>query len=517
MSEDRKMTREEAKRKAKAAKLAKRRRKVNRALLIIQALVSFIFTVAAYKFLPAKYKAAVAIILLLDFFMTYILLVLSGRQKNKAAAKKKRSAGCVISVITIIISLIGSFALIRVHQTLDGMNEDTMTVKIGVYVLKNDKAQEIEDAKDYQFGYTSMVEYENTMKAFDDIDKKVKQEVSKNSYDTAMELVDALYAKEAGAIVLNEAYVDVLSDMKDYKNFSDKTRLIYEVTIEKKVAERGKNNLTKEPFIVYLSGSDTRDTKLSTSRNDVNILAVVNPVNKQVLLVNTPRDCQIDLSVKPGQMDKLTHCGIYGIDCSMDTLGNFYGVDVNYYAQINFSGIIKLVDTLGGVTVESDRAFKTRTASSLNDDTRYEFVKGENEVDGHKALAFARERKAIGDGDLGRGIHQMALIKAIAKKAMSPAILKDFNGLLDSVKDMSATNLTASEMESLVQMQLDDPAEWNIVSYCLTGKGQKAHVASMAKKVYTMVPDQESYEKAKSLIDKVMKGETISEEDTKNN
>ena len=75
------MTREEAKRKAKAAKLAKRRRKVNRALLIIQALVSFIFTVAAYKFLPAKYKAAVAIILLLDFFMTYILLVLSGRRQ----------------------------------------------------------------------------------------------------------------------------------------------------------------------------------------------------------------------------------------------------------------------------------------------------------------------------------------------------------------------------------------------------------------------------------------------------
>ena len=187
------------------------------------------------------------------------------------------------------------------------------------------------------------------------------------------------------------------------------------------------------------------------------------------------------------------------------------------HSQINFTGIIKLVDTLGGVTVESDRAFKTRTASSLNDDTRYEFVEGENEVDGHKALAFARERKAIGDGDLGRGIHQMALIKAIAKKAMSPAILKDFNGLLDSVKDMSATNLTASEMESLVQMQLADPAEWNIVSYCLTGKGQTAHVASMTQMVYTMVPDQESYDKAKSLIDKAMKGETISEEDTKNN
>ena len=238
MSEDRKMTREEAKRKAKATKLAKRRRKVNRALLVIQAVVSFIFTVAAFKFLPAKYKAAVAIILLLDFFMTYILLVLSGRQKNKAAARKKRTAGCVISVITIIISIIGSFALIRVHQTLDGMNEDTMKVKIGVYVLKNDKAQEIADAKDYQFGYTSMVEYENTMKAFEDIDKKVKQEVSKNSYDTAMELVDALYAKEVGAIVLNEAYVDVLSDMKGYKKFSDKTRLIYEVTIEEGCRKR---------------------------------------------------------------------------------------------------------------------------------------------------------------------------------------------------------------------------------------------------------------------------------------
>ena len=104
----------------------------------------------------------------------------------------------------------------------------------------------------------------------------------------------------------------------------------------------------------------------------------------------------------------------------------------------------------------------------------------------------------------------MALIKALAKKAMSPAVLNDFTGLLDSVKDMTATNFSATEIESLVQMQLDDPAEWDILTYNLTGQYVKAYVASYSKKkVDTMIPDEEQLQQIKGLIQKVMNGDVL--------
>ena len=124
------------------------------------------------------------------------------------------------------------------------------------------------------------------------------------------------------------------------------------VTEDSQTAEK---SITTDPFVVYISGSDTRNLTLTTSRSDVNILAVVNPSTKQVLLINTPRDYYVDTAASAGAKDKLTHCGMYGIDCSMATLGNLYDEHVDYYVQINFNGFKTIVDAVGGITVESER------------------------------------------------------------------------------------------------------------------------------------------------------------------
>ena len=182
-----------------------------------------------------------------------------------------------------------------------------------------------------------------------------------------------------------------------------------------------------------------------------------------------------------------------------------YDTEIDYYFRVNFSGFEKIIDALGGVTVYSDYSFRAGGKS---------FQKGNNNLNGHEALAFARERYALKEDDLGRGAHQMALIKALAKKAMSPAVLNDFTGLLDSVKDMTATNFSASEIESLVQMQLDDPAEWDILTYNLTGQYVKAYVASYSKKkVDTMIPDEQQLQQIKGLIYKVMNGDVLTASD----
>ena len=66
------------------------------------------------------------------------------------------------------------------------------------------------------------------------------------------------------------------------------------------------NKITKEPFVVYLSGVDTRGDLTDKARSDVNIIAAVNPVTKQVVLINTPRDYYVDLA-GTNSKDKLTH------------------------------------------------------------------------------------------------------------------------------------------------------------------------------------------------------------------
>ena len=266
------------------------------------------------------------------------------------------------------------------------------------------------------------------------------------------------------------------------------------------------NKITKEPFVVYLSGVDTRGDLTDKARSDVNIIAAVNPVTKQVVLINTPRDYYVDLA-GTNSKDKLTHAGLYGVQTSMDTLGNLYGVDVQHYIRINFAGFINIVDALGGVDVYSDQAFTSVGSPGYYDPTT--FVEGWNHLDGKAALAFARERHAFKTGDVQRGINQMKVIDAMLNKIKSPALLMGFTKILDAVSDSFVTSLSQNQISALVRMQLSDFAEWNIERYTVTGTSGSSTKCYSAKgqKLYVMKPDEASVAKAKEMIAAVMGGE----------
>ena len=266
------------------------------------------------------------------------------------------------------------------------------------------------------------------------------------------------------------------------------------------------NKITKEPFVVYLSGVDTRGDLTDKARSDVNIIAAVNPVTKQVVLINTPRDYYVDLA-GTNSKDKLTHAGLYGVQTSMDTLGNLYGVDVQHYIRINFAGFINIIDALGGVDVYSDQAFTSVGSPGYYDPTT--FVEGWNHLDGKAALAFARERHAFKTGDVQRGINQMKVIDAMLNKIKSPALLMGFTKILDAVADSFVTSLSTNQISALVRMQLSDFAEWNIERYTVTGTSGSSTKCYSAKgqKLYVMKPDEASVAKAKEMIAAVLGGE----------
>ena len=271
------------------------------------------------------------------------------------------------------------------------------------------------------------------------------------------------------------------------------------------------NKITKEPFVLYLSGVDNRGELTEKARSDVNILAVVNPTTKRVALINTPRDYYVDLAGTDSK-DKLTHAGLYGVETSMATLGNLYGIQVDHYIRIDFSGFISIIDAVGGVDVYSDQAFTSVGSPGYYDPTT--FAEGWNHLDGKSALAFARERHAFASGDIQRGINQMKVIDAMANKLKSPTVLMSFSKLMDAVSNCFVTSLSQEQISALVRMQLGDLASWDIESRSVTGSSGKSSQCYSAKgqSLYVMKPDESSVSKAKELIASVLGGEgTVSD------
>ena len=253
-------------------------------------------------------------------------------------------------------------------------------------------------------------------------------------------------------------------------------------------------------FTMYISGIDSRSGLIAKSNSDVNILATVNVDTRQVLLVSTPRDFYVPLSISGGIPDKLTHAGIYGIDVSVDTMEMLYNTEIDYYFRVNFSGFEKIIDALGGVTVHSDYTF---TAGG------YSYYKGENNLDGAQALRFARERKSFSTGDRQRGKNQMAVIKAVIEKAMSPAILTGYMDIMEIVSGSFETSMPYDVIAELVRDQLDKGGSWNVVSCSVDGSDGNKIPYSMSTSAYVMIPDQSTVDAAIAKIQQVKNGEIL--------
>ena len=446
-----------------------------------------------------------------------VLIVLNAVSVIVQLPLRRNKAGkLIMGIVSLLLSgamLYGVVAVNSVQSALSKIvGKMTETEITEVRVMNDNPATSMGDTRGYTFGYIADADTKNTQSILDEISKSFGTIKSKG-YDSMTALADAPYDDEVDAILINQGYVDLLTEKDGYTDFRDQTRVLYTYTTTHEVDPIVPNtSITKEPFVVYCSGIDARVDAISAkSRSDVNILAVVNPTTKQILLVNTPRDYYLPLA-RNGELDKLTHAGLYGIDESMKVLGNLYGVQADYYVRVNFAGLVKIVDALGGVDIESDANFSCvpmETPDGNGDYTyqKYSFTKGINHVNGSQALAFARERKAFADGDNRRGQHQMTVIKAIVNKACSSAVLTKYQELLKAASDAFITNMPYADISSLVQMQLGDMADWNITTYAVSGEGSTEYCYALGDKAWVMIKDSSKVNTAKNMIQQVINGE----------
>ena len=478
-------------------------------IIVIMLSVVFMGLLAMTKMVPTIYMLIIGIVLAVIAAIIW-LLVWHTRYTGRFIG------GTVLAVIMIAILAFGGFYINKTRSAISSISGETTEVtQMAVYVKSDDAADSVEATAGYTYGILSSLDRENTDGAVAHLNSEFGTEVQTKEYAGLTELADGILNGEVNAMLLNSGYLSVYEDMDGYTDFSTKIKEVGTVDVESTI-QSAEESTPIEPittanggkvYTIYLSGIDTRGEMTAKSRSDVNIIATVNTDTHEILLVSTPRDYFVPLSISGGAPDKLTHAGIYGIDVCMDTLGMLYDIDINYYFRINFGGFVKVIDALGGITVNSDYDFDSKNILG------YHFNKGENYVNGEQALIFARERYAFQEGDRQRGKNQMEVIRGVVKKALSPEILTSYSSILSSLDGCFGTNITYEEIAQILQQQLTNGGDWTIVSYSVNGTGATEKPYSMSQKAYVMVPDYNTVDKAKSLMEKVRNGEVVTQEE----
>ncbi len=473
-------------------------KKIGIGIVCIQLVSTIFFAISLIRLgmLPTIYcGAAIAVLVLLFIIMGIIQL----RAKKKAVFSK------IISVLISVILLFGGFYIFKTGNVMASIsNTDNVKVdKFVVAVLADDSAETMNDVKDYLFGVQYALKEEEIKTVIETIEQELGITLKKAELDNIQKQLRALYSGEVQAIIINEAYIELMDD--ELEEVSKKIKIIHTYEMKQEVQtvpERVEIEVESDAFIVYVSGIDVYGNIDINSRSDVNILAVVNPTTHRILLVTTPRDYYVPFpGVTGGKRDKLTHAGIYGIDVSMDALGKLYDIDPDFYVRVNFTSLIKIVDALGGINVKSEISFTTYT-----DEGKMYVEKGLNHFNGKQTLAFCRERKSLAGGDNQRGKNQEAAFKAIIEKLLSPAILTGANGLISSVQGNVQTNMSQEQIQELIKAQLDNPQPWSIEMMAATGTGDMNYCYSMpGTKLYVSWPNEASVNSIKTAIQGIMK------------
>ena len=441
-------------------------------IIMLTVSVVFIALLINVRVVPVKYCIIAAVVLVILTAVT-------------AFTQKWFVPGIITKIIAIIMIVVLIMGSIYLNQTRHMINKITTTqeekIVMGVYVL-NDGGYDSVDMLNKKMGAGGfMAEYPE--------------------YSNIMELADALLQGQIDAAIMKTSSIEMIDEMGDFTGFASDVKLIYsgEFTIKVATTEENvtDNYLSSDDVVnVYISGIDSRGGNNEGSRSDVNIIMSINKKTHNILMINTPRDYYVPLSISNGVRDKLTHAGVYGIECSRNTLEMLYGIQIDYYVKVNFSGFEKIIDSLGGVDVTLDYSATLSQAGNLT------VHNGVNHFNGEQALAFARERYAYSDGDRQRGRNQMMIMEAAIKKACSPAIISNYTSVLSEVSKNVITDMSYDFIADLAQTQLNDMAAWNITQISVTGVGSYSSTTySMPGwSLYIMVPDEESVENAREQI-----------------
>ena len=464
---------------------------VNVGLTILYAILALIllFTMFNYNFLSFRF---------LNIIITIGLLVVLAISIFLQKTKKSPLVTTAVLVIFSLVSLVGIFGFKQMIDITNRMNQTAAfsEVEMSIVVPKDSDIKDVSQLTSVQA--PTKVDKNNIDTLMSALKKDKKVDVKVDDVASYQEAYDNLKSGKSKAMVLSGSYASLLESVDS--NYASHLKTIYTYKIKTKNNNSAKQ-VDSKVFNIYISGIDTYGSISTVSRSDVNIIMTVNMNTHKILLTTTPRDAYVKI---PGggadQYDKLTHAGIYGVETSEQTLENLYGIKIDYYARINFTSFLKLIDQLGGVTVHNDQAF-----TSLHG--KFDFPVGDIQMNSEQALGFVRERYSLDGGDNDRGKNQEKVISAIVNKLASLNSVSNFTSIVNNLQDSVQTNMSLDTINALANTQLDSGSKFTVTSQAVTGTGSTGQLTSYAmpnSSLYMMKLDDSSVESASQAIKNLM-------------
>lgn len=446
-----------------------------------------VYQIFKLQILPDNILIPIILVLIL---LTMIFVLLINFSTHGLVSK------ILCSLMVVVLSAVyglGNYYLYSTNTTLETVTDQENKAKntVSVVALNSSGLEDVNSLEGSKLGVLKTIGNEATKKSLTDL-KKNNMTYTKKTYDNMLGMLKALYDGEVDAIVLNEAYRSNVCDLEDYTNFNNDTKVIHKTVYYTKEnsSSLAVSDITSKPFNILISGNDSFGSLDENARSDVDMLVTINPVTSTILLTSIPRDSYVkevcnDYACNYGAYDKLTHTGIYGVDTTKDTIENMLDIDINYVYRVNFTSMIDIVDALGGVDVtvpEGMAVSKFYTNSNLEG-----VHEGENRLDGKRALAYSRERKAYLDGDLQRARNQQQVLQAMFKKATSPEIIKNYTSLLKALVGAFDTNMTTQEITSFIKYQIQAKPSWKFEQFVLKGDNDLRTSAELGSEVSVVI------------------------------
>lgn len=446
-----------------------------------------VYQIFKLQILPDNILIPIILVLIL---LTLIFVLLINFSTHGLVSK------ILCSLMVVVLSAVyglGNYYLYSTNTTLETVTDQKNRAKntVSVVALNSSSLENVNSLDGSKLGVLKTIGKEATKKSLADL-KKNNVTYTKKTYDNMLGMLKALYDGKVDAIVLNEAYRSNVCDLEDYTNFNNDTKVIHKTVYYTKEnsSSLAVSDITSKPFNILISGNDSFGSLDENSRSDVDMLVTINPVTSTILLTSIPRDSYVkevcnDYACNYGAYDKLTHTGIYGVDTTKDTIENMLDIDINYVYRVNFTSMIDIVDALGGVDVtvpEGMAVSKFYTNSNLEG-----VHEGENHLDGKRALAYSRERKAYLDGDLQRARNQQQVLQAMFKKATSPEIIKNYTSLLKALIGAFDTNMTTKEITSFIKYQIQAKPSWKFEQFVLKGDNDLRMSAELGSEVSVVI------------------------------
>ena len=459
-------------------------------LVILGSLV--IWTMLKYDFLNFRgINYGVIVVIILAIVLSVFLVI-----------KKKAKIFNAIMLIIINITLVFSYMQFRTAIGLfDNLNSNATVSEytMSVVVMKNDTVEKLSDLNSASVAAPVSTDGDNINKLMKEIRDKEKQSLNLTESKNYISAYEELTTGTSRVMILNSSFEDLITSQ--HADFKEKTKKIYEYKITKTVSTKAKQNVG-DTFNVYISGIDTFGPVSSVSRADVNIIMTVNKKTGRILLTTTPRDSYVKIADGGNnQYDKLTHAGLYGVDSSIHTLENLYGIKIDYYARLNFTSFLKLIDIVGGVDVYNDQTFTSLYG-------KYNFTPGLVHLNADKALGFVRERYSLTGGDNDRGKNQEKVITAIIKKLTSKEGLSNYQSIIKELSQSIQTNMPIETALGLANEQLSAGKDYNVASQALTGTGsmELPSYAMPGARLYMTQINEQSLREVTENIKEVLEG-----------